>query len=154
MSWAVLLTIAYLKWGLGPKNITNIKYAFTAYSKGGARGVRLSVDSTTFLLFFYNLQPKFEQNLHLQRNSEIYNLQFWQNALKYLNNQKEYLQTGFNWTVMGATWVQVNNNNKDKITTRFWIKYSVLTISIATSMSVYNLQVFEAKTYQQIYKNS
>ena len=32
-------------------------------------GGRLFVDSTIFLLSVYNLQPKFEQNLHLQINS-------------------------------------------------------------------------------------
>ena len=31
----------------------------------GPGGVRLFVDSTTFLLSVYNLQQKFEQNLHL-----------------------------------------------------------------------------------------
>ena len=51
-------------------------------------GVRLSVDSTTFLLSVYNLQQKFEQNLHLQINPKIYNLRFRQNALKYLKNQR------------------------------------------------------------------
>jgi hypothetical protein len=55
---------------------------------GGARGVGLSVDSTTFLLSVYNLQQKFEQNLHQQVNPKIYNLQFRQNALKYLKNQR------------------------------------------------------------------
>ena len=55
---------------------------------GGAGGVGLSVDSTTFLLFFYNLQQKFEENLHQQINPKIYNLQFRQNALKYLKKQR------------------------------------------------------------------
>ena len=35
---------------------------------GGPGGVRLSVDSTTFLLSVYNLQQKFEQYLHLHKN--------------------------------------------------------------------------------------
>jgi hypothetical protein len=55
---------------------------------GGPGGDKLSVDSTTFLLSVYNLQQKFEQNLHLQIISKIYNLRFRQNALKYLKNQK------------------------------------------------------------------
>ena len=55
---------------------------------GGPVGVGLSVDSTTFLLSVYNLQQKFEQNLHLQINPKIYNLRFRQNALKYLKNHK------------------------------------------------------------------
>ena len=93
---------------------------------------------TFFGFFFYNLQLKFEQNLHLQRNPEIYNLQFRQNALKYLNNKK-YLQTGFNCNVWGAKWLQVKNNNKDQIKARFWIIYSIATISIATFWST-NLQ--------------
>ena len=54
---------------------------------GGAGGVGLSVDSTTSLLSVYNLQEKFEQNLHLQINPKIYNLLFRQNDLKYLKNQ-------------------------------------------------------------------
>jgi hypothetical protein len=36
----------------------------------------------------YNLQQKFEQNLHLQINPKIYNLQFRQNASEYLKNQR------------------------------------------------------------------
>ena len=55
---------------------------------GGGGGVGNSVDSTTFLLSVYNLQQKFEQNLHLQINPKIYNLRFRQNALKYLKNQR------------------------------------------------------------------
>ena len=55
---------------------------------GGGGGVGLSVDSTTFLRSVYNLQQKFEQNLHLQVNPKIYNLQFRQNALKYIKNQR------------------------------------------------------------------
>ena len=54
---------------------------------GGPEGVGLSVDSTTFFLSVYNLQQKFEQNLHLQINPKIYNLRFQQNALKYLKNR-------------------------------------------------------------------
>ena len=54
----------------------------------GPGGVGLSVDSTTFLLSVYNLQQKFEENLHLQINAKIYNLRFQQNALKYLKNQR------------------------------------------------------------------
>ena len=54
----------------------------------GGRGVGFSVDSTTFLPFFYNLQQKFEENLHQQINPKIYNLQFRQNALKYLKKQR------------------------------------------------------------------
>jgi hypothetical protein len=55
---------------------------------GGAGGVRLSVDSTTFLLSVNNLQQKLEQNLHLQIDPKIYNLHFRQNALNYLKNHK------------------------------------------------------------------
>ena len=58
----------------------------------GYIGVGLSVDSTTFLLSVYNLQQKFEQNLHLQKNSKIYNLRFRQNALKNFKNHKNTLK--------------------------------------------------------------
>ena len=46
-------------------------------------GVRLFVDSTTFLIVVYNLQQKFEQNLHLHLNRQIYKLHFRQNDLKW-----------------------------------------------------------------------
>jgi hypothetical protein len=59
-----------------------------SFTGGGAGGVGLSVDSTTFLLSVYNLQTKFEQNLHLQINPKIYNLRFQQNALQYPKNQR------------------------------------------------------------------
>ena len=47
---------------------------FVMYDGGGPGGVGLSVDSTTFLHFFYNLQQKFEQNLHYKKilESTIY----------------------------------------------------------------------------------
>ena len=37
-------------------------------------------------LKFYNLQPKFDKNLHLQKICKIYNLQFFQPIILYANN--------------------------------------------------------------------
>ena len=41
---------------------------------GVDRGVSLNVDYSFFALLVYNLQPKFEENLHLQQKVKIYNL--------------------------------------------------------------------------------
>ena len=64
------------------KNLTSLKAAPELIE---GRAGQLSVDSATFLLSFYNLQQKFEENLHLQINPRIYKLQ---NALKYLKKQR------------------------------------------------------------------
>ena len=41
---------------------------------GVDRGVSLNVDYSFFALLVYNLQPKFEENLHLHQKVKIYNL--------------------------------------------------------------------------------
>ena len=41
---------------------------------GVDRGLSLNVDYSIFALLVYNLQPKFEENLHLHQKVKIYNL--------------------------------------------------------------------------------
>ena len=45
------------------------------WSGGVDRRVRLNVDYRFFAHSVYNLQQKFEENLHLQQKVKIYNLQ-------------------------------------------------------------------------------
>ena len=127
----------------------------------GARGVPVSVDSTIFCHVFYNLQQKFEQNLHLHINPWIYNLHFCSKAFKFII----FICYQQIWSCLISNGVKNNWFSKMffNIIIIWWNMYvskvktsqrTILGLQIYNFflLSFYNLHVFNAKT--SIYKST